>query len=107
MSIINEENLEQFKTYILEGKTIPELQDIYSCSRTTITTAKKEYGLIGLSPNSKKVNRGNNTKKCTDCGIEKVYLSFTQMERVLLVNKNIKVTAKNALLKSLTIIKIK
>jgi hypothetical protein len=76
MAIINEDNLEEFKNHIINGKTIPELCEIYSCKRTTITAAKKKYGLIGLSPNSKKADRESYSKKCTICSEVKPLSEF-------------------------------
>ena len=67
MSIINKDNVEEFKSYILAGKTIPELENIYNCTRSTITSAKKKYGLIGLSPNIQKRDNGDGTKTCNIC----------------------------------------
>lgn len=64
MSHINKEEITRL---ILEGKTIPELQEYYKCSRTTITQFKKDNGLVGLSPNSKKLNRELGEKECTTC----------------------------------------
>lgn len=66
-AIINENNVEEFKNHILKGRTIKELQDIYSCSRTTITKAKKEFGLVGLSSNIKIKDNGDGTKYCKHC----------------------------------------
>lgn len=62
---------EEFKTLILEGYTIKQLQEYYGCGRTTITKRKKELGLIGLSPNSKKRDNGDGTKTCSKCGVTK------------------------------------
>ena len=58
---------EEFKQHILNGKTIKELQSIYSCGRTTITELKKTFGFVGLSPNSKKIDRESGYKFCTGC----------------------------------------
>ena len=59
--------VEEFKKYILQGKTIKELQEIYGWSRTKVTEFKRENNLIGLSPNSKKLDRGSGSKVCTSC----------------------------------------
>ncbi len=58
---------EEFKQYILSGKTIKELQEIYNCSRTSITELKKKFGYVGLSPNSKKLDRESGEKICNSC----------------------------------------
>lgn len=58
---------EEFKTYILDGRTIKELQTIYNCSRTSITELKKKFGYVGLSPNSKKLDRALGEKQCNTC----------------------------------------
>lgn len=61
---------EEFKKYILEGKTIKELQLIYNCSRTSITEMKKKFDLVGLSPNSKIRDVSTEVKVCNECKIE-------------------------------------
>lgn len=59
--------VEEFKQYILDGKTIKELQDIYGWSRTKVTDFKREHGLVGISPNSKRLDRMAGSKKCNSC----------------------------------------
>ena len=59
--------VEEFKQYILAGKTIKELQEIYNWSRTKVTDFKREHGLVGLSPNSKKLDRNSGNKICNSC----------------------------------------
>ena len=59
--------VEEFKQYILQGKTIKDLQEIYGWNRTKVTDFKKQHGLVGLSPNSKKLNRDSGTKTCNSC----------------------------------------
>lgn len=75
-NIINEDNVEEFKNYILKGKTILELMNIYNCTRTTITSSKKKYGLVGISPNNRKLDRDKGSKKCLTCGQEKTFNEF-------------------------------
>lgn len=58
---------EEFKEYILAGKTIPELQKIYTLSRSKVAQYKQEYGFVGLTPNSKKRNIEEGTKTCNMC----------------------------------------
>lgn len=60
-------DVNEFKEYILQGKTIKELQTIYSVSRTKIADMKKQYGFVGLTPNSKKINRTEGIKVCSKC----------------------------------------
>ena len=60
-------DIEEFTRLVLQGKTIKELQEIYSCSRTTITDFKRKNGLVGLSPNSKKLDRESGIKTCNNC----------------------------------------
>lgn len=60
-------NKEEFKQLILDGKTIPELQNIYGYSRTKIADLKKQFGFVGLSPNSKKIDRELGEKACISC----------------------------------------
>lgn len=59
--------IEEFKQYILQGKTIKELQEIYGWNRTKVTDFKREHNLVGLSPNSKKLNRNIGIKSCNTC----------------------------------------
>lgn len=61
---------EEFKEYIIAGKTIPQLQEIYGLSRTKIAMYKKEFGFVGLTPNSKRVNREDGIKICPKCNKE-------------------------------------
>lgn len=58
---------DEFKSHIINGKTIKELQLIYNCSRSRVAELKKYYGLVGLSPNSKKLDRDVGTKECSIC----------------------------------------
>ena len=60
-------DIKEFTQYLLEGKTVKELQEIFNCSRTSITDFKRKHGLVGLSPNSKKIDRDNGTKTCISC----------------------------------------
>lgn len=71
MTIINDKNVEEFKNYIINGKTIVQLMEIYKCTRSTITAAKKNYNLVGISPNSKKRDNGDGTKTCNICHKDK------------------------------------
>lgn len=95
MNIINEDNLEEFTQYILEGKTIKELQEIYNCTRTTITNAKKKFNLVGLSPNSKKRDNGNGTKTCNLCLEIKPVSEFYSNGYDTKGNKKLKPNCKN------------
>ena len=95
MSIINKENIEEFKNYILEGKTIPELEKIYNCTRSTITSAKKKYNLVGISPNSQKRDNGNGTKTCNICNISKDINDFYSNGYTPLGKKKIKAACKS------------
>ena len=67
--------VEQFREYILQGKTIKDLQDIYGWTRTKVTDFKRLNGLVGLSPNSKKLDRKSGYKECSSC---KETLSFSE-----------------------------
>jgi hypothetical protein len=69
-------NIEEFRQLILEGKTIKQLQEHYGCSRTEVTDTKRLYGLVGISPNSKKLDRSLGEKVCQDCGITKPLSEF-------------------------------
>lgn len=59
--------IEEFKQHILQGKTIKELQEIYGWNRTKVTDFKREHNLVGISPNSKKLNRNEGVKSCNTC----------------------------------------
>lgn len=87
-------NKEEFINYILEGKTIPELQEIYNCGRTVITSRKKEFGLVGLSPNGKKRDLTLGTKYCPNCGVEKSLEEFYSNGYTPKGNKKYKPTCK-------------
>lgn len=60
-------DIEEFREHIVQGRTIKELQTIYGISRTKVADLKKQHGLVGLTPNSKKVNRLEGTKVCSKC----------------------------------------
>lgn len=62
-------DLEEITKLIKEGKTVKELQDIYNCSRTFISDFKRSNNLVGLSPNSRKIDRESRTKICTSCNL--------------------------------------
>lgn len=70
------EDRNEFKNLILEGYTIAQLQKYYACSRTAVTEAKKRFGLVGISPNSKKRDNGEGTKICNLCHTEKPLSEF-------------------------------
>ena len=67
---------EVFKQQILSGKTIKELQGIYGCGRSTIALYKKEFGFVGITPNSKKRDISSETKICASCNTDKPLSSF-------------------------------
>ena len=69
-------DIDKFKELILAGKTIKELQEYFNCSRTEVTDTKRIHGLVGLSPNSKKLNRESGDKQCSDCGAIKPFTEF-------------------------------
>lgn len=61
------ELVEEFKEYVLQGKTVKELQSIYGWTRTKVTDFKRKHNLVGLSPNFKKLDRGSGHKECNSC----------------------------------------
>lgn len=75
-NVIKEEQLEDFKREIEKGTTIKELQTIFNQSRSGITESKRLYSLVGLSPNSKKLDRDKGTKECISCGLTKDFSEF-------------------------------
>lgn len=58
---------DEFESYILAGYTIPELQKLYGLSRSKVAQYKRDFGFVGLTPNSKKLNRELGEKQCTSC----------------------------------------
>jgi hypothetical protein len=73
---IEESKKEEFTNLVLIGYTIPQLMYYYNCSRNTVATAKKKWGLVGKTPNSRKIDSINNTKICGSCGLEKDLENF-------------------------------
>lgn len=69
-------NKEEFEQYILSGKTIPQLQEIYSISRTKVAQYKRDFGFVGITPNSRKTDRESGVKYCKTCNIEKPLTAF-------------------------------
>ncbi len=67
---------EVFTEQVLSGYSIPELQKYWGCGKGTIVSRKKEFGLIGNSPNSKKRDNGDGTKICNTCLLEKPIAEF-------------------------------
>lgn len=65
-----------FEEQVLNGLSIKDLQAYWNCSRTTITDRKKEWGLIGISPNSKQRDNGDGTKLCKSCLVNKPVNEF-------------------------------
>lgn len=59
--------VEEFREYILQGKTIKDLQSIYGWTRTKVTDFKRQHNLVGLSPNSRKLDRSSGQKECASC----------------------------------------
>lgn len=78
-------NKDLFTEQILGGFTIPELMKFWECSRSVITSRKKEWNLIGISPNSKKrvleTNESGIFKYCSGCkdklSLDKFYSNGT------------------------------
>jgi transcription elongation factor Elf1 len=60
----------EFRSFVLEGWTVKELQEFYGISRSTVYVYKNKWGLVGLSPNitPKVIDRLEETKKCSSCG---------------------------------------
>lgn len=74
MSIKIDQNL--FREQILSGFTNPQLQEYWKCGKSTINSRKKEWGLVGLSPNSKPRDTSLSHKKCSICNEEKLLSDF-------------------------------
>lgn len=58
---------EEFRDAILAGCTIPQLQEIYGISRGKVAQYKRDFGFVGLTPNSKKLDRDSGEKLCGIC----------------------------------------
>lgn len=67
---------EEFTKLVMAGLTIPELMNYYKCTRGAIATAKREYNLVGKTPNSQKANTVEGTKHCFECNITKSLNDF-------------------------------
>ena len=67
---------ELFKQQVVSGLTIMELKEYWNCSRTSITEYKKKLGLVGLSPNSRKLDRTSEEKLCNTCKMVKPLTDF-------------------------------
>ena len=87
-------NKELFLAQIKEGFTIKQLQEYWDCSRTTITSRKKEWNLVGLSPNSKPRDNGDGTKLCKICGENKSLVEFYSNGYTPVGNKKLKPECK-------------
>lgn len=80
---------------VKQGMTIKQLQDYWGCSRTKITSFKKENNLVGLSPNAKKRDNGNGTKTCLSCKTTKSVTEFYSNGYDVKGNKKLKPSCKN------------
>jgi len=58
---------ELFESQVRSGMTIVQLQEHWSCSRTTITSRKKKLNLVGTSPNSVTRDLSEHHKMCKGC----------------------------------------
>lgn len=67
---------EEFTRLVMEGYTIPQLMVKYNCSRTSIATAKRNWNLVGKTPNSQKINAVDGTKHCFKCDTTKSLSEF-------------------------------
>lgn len=67
---------EEFTHLVYSGYTIPQLMERYNCSRGSIATAKRNWGLVGKTPNSQKVNAEDKTKHCFICNTTKSVTEF-------------------------------
>ena len=70
------DNEDEFTKLVLDGLTIAQLQEHYACSRSAVLDAKRRFGLIGISPNSKKRDNGDGTKICNTCHTTKSMNDF-------------------------------
>lgn len=67
---------EEFTKLVMMGFTIPQLMSRYNCSRGSVATAKRNWGLVGKTPNSQKVCAKNATKHCFICNTTKDISEF-------------------------------
>ncbi len=63
----------QFTEFVLNGKTVKELETIYNCSRSSIYKYKRKYELIGKTPRK---NLEDGLKVCKSCKSEKPLEEF-------------------------------
>lgn len=73
---IHSTDREEFTKLVFSGFTIPQLMERYNCSRGSVATAKRNWNLVGKTPNSQKVDPINKTKHCFICGITKPVTEF-------------------------------
>lgn len=68
----------EFRSFVLEGWTVKELQEFYDISRSTVYVYKNKWNLTGLSPNitPKAIDRLEETKLCSLCGETKSLSDF-------------------------------
>lgn len=98
-----------FTQQIKEGFTIKQLQEYWKCGRTAIMDRKKEWGLIGMSPNSKKRDNGDGNKTCISCGVTKSVSEFYSNGTTPKGSKKLKsncISCENAKRKEIFLLKI-
>ena len=66
----------QFTEFVLNGKTVKDLEVFYNCSRSKIYSYKRKYDLIGKTPNSHRQETEDGLKTCKSCKTEKPLMDF-------------------------------
>ena len=91
---IHSTDKEEFTKLVYQGYTIPQLMERYNCSRGSIATAKRNWGLVGKTPNSQRINAIDGTKHCFSCNITKPLSEFYSNGKTINGSQKFKPTCK-------------
>ena len=56
-----------FTQQVISGMTMKQLQEFWGCGRTVIANRKKDWNLVGLTPNSKRRETEDGNLRCKSC----------------------------------------
>jgi hypothetical protein len=68
----------KFTEYIKLGYSNPQLAAEFGCSVRVVANRKKEWGLLGLTPNNKTTKVLNNCRECIKCNVIKPVSEFNK-----------------------------